>query len=437
MNRDGPLLGEILVRDGVDQREIDSAMQAQTRARLASLIQQASGRWHSAPGENEKVARVAIQMDAWAVFFDLLEAHASPAELGFQADALLGYSVRLHSGVKMPSRTWSPEERKLLGYLEKPRRPDQLERALGRRFVRGFLRALSLLGGLELQPMSKAISIPKAVARSTRPMRAERGPTRTTIPVRPKAPHPLEKEIGAVHRSLERSNYFQILGATEKTDPTELRKKYHDLAKKYHPDTWPSEIDRSGPTAALAVEIATRVNEAYATLSNDEQRQQYVEMLRDERVRGDYRKAKQVKEAATKAKMGVVHLRKREYSKAREMFESALESDPSSGLYQAHLAWSIFSEAQQDRAAVIPQVQALLSEAVAKDDKQPLIHFYLGQVLKAKGDLSEARDQFERVVDLDPHHAPARSEIRHLERRRQDEQKKSGLSRFLSLGDRW
>lgn len=59
-------------------------------------------------------------------------------------------------------------------------------------------------------------------------------------------------------------DYYKILGVPENASPEEIKKAYHRLAYKYHPD-------RAGGDEAKFKEI----NEAYQTLSDPERRRQY------------------------------------------------------------------------------------------------------------------------------------------------------------------
>lgn len=61
-------------------------------------------------------------------------------------------------------------------------------------------------------------------------------------------------------------NYYEILDVTRKTSMQEIKLSYRKLAKKYHPDTNKS---------AEAETMFKDVNEAYATLTDEEKRKKY------------------------------------------------------------------------------------------------------------------------------------------------------------------
>lgn len=66
---------------------------------------------------------------------------------------------------------------------------------------------------------------------------------------------------------MKQKNYYEILGVNRKTSKEEIKINYRKLAKKYHPDT-----NKDNPEAE---EMFKNVNEAYATLMNDEKKKRY------------------------------------------------------------------------------------------------------------------------------------------------------------------
>jgi molecular chaperone DnaJ len=62
-------------------------------------------------------------------------------------------------------------------------------------------------------------------------------------------------------------NYYKILGVTQKTTKADLKKKYRELAKKYHPDT-----NSGSKTAEDKFKV---ISEAYEILSNTKKKKEY------------------------------------------------------------------------------------------------------------------------------------------------------------------
>ncbi|NJN72094.1 MAG: J domain-containing protein [Limnothrix sp. RL_2_0] len=63
-------------------------------------------------------------------------------------------------------------------------------------------------------------------------------------------------------------SYYGVLGLNPSASPMEIRQKYRDLSKKFHPDT--TVLPEAEATAKFQ-----RLNEAYAALSNPERRSLY------------------------------------------------------------------------------------------------------------------------------------------------------------------
>lgn len=449
-----PLLGTTLIQKaGVNPEEVKRAIQRQNQARIASLFGLTAGRWRAATGMNARIQEIGVAVPPWPLFFSSLQSEATDTELRSVSDVLLGRAVRLSGGKEnLPDMPLSPAEEKLAAYLEKPRKPDQLERALRkRRMVRGFLRGLSLLDRLLVLPASKAIPIPKATllkgvelpgadlakAKAAASLARETSQpiskTKTPLPKSRKLSvrhHPIIKETEALHARLPELNHFDLLGVPETVDATSLRKQYATVAKRFHPDSFPSEV--TGEVAVKAREIAARINEAYDVLSSPEKRQDYAELLADDRIRGDARRAERIRDAELRSKMAQVHMRRREYQEARELFLFAMQADPQSTRHGALYAWATFCDPSCERSEHSKEGEQLLREAIKADQEDASLHFYLGSMLKSQDRIPEALKCFEKAQDLDRHHTEASREVRLLRRRQKSSaDPRSGLSRLF------
>ena len=65
-------------------------------------------------------------------------------------------------------------------------------------------------------------------------------------------------------------NPYEILGVSKNATDEEIKKAYRELARKYHPDNY-----QNNPLADLAEEKMKEINEAYAVLSDPEQKSKY------------------------------------------------------------------------------------------------------------------------------------------------------------------
>jgi curved DNA-binding protein len=68
-------------------------------------------------------------------------------------------------------------------------------------------------------------------------------------------------------------DYYSVLGVNPTADIKEIKKKYKELAKKYHPDKNPGD--------KKAEEKFKEINEAYEAIGDPEKRQKYDELRQD------------------------------------------------------------------------------------------------------------------------------------------------------------
>lgn len=80
-------------------------------------------------------------------------------------------------------------------------------------------------------------------------------------------------ETKQVARDLNRLDYFQVLGVAHTATFEELKAKYHQLQRNYHPDSFFTSPDTELKDAVKA--IAKRVAEAYVILRDVEKRRKY------------------------------------------------------------------------------------------------------------------------------------------------------------------
>lgn len=459
-------IGAILTADaGVPPELVVAAVRDQIGRRLTQLMTVEAATWTTRAGGAEVVAPISVPVDGWAVLGHMLREHARDRELAALSDALLGHAVRLTAAPDaLAALRPLPEELELMRLLERPRKTHHLELATaGRRRARTLLKTLDLLGVLERLPAAQGVPIKEAVKNVAAPSVSVSAPPReasappevsspggagasppppvATPPARSLTPPPVSRkdspmvtELRQVQARIGKVSYYDLLGVKTNAPAADIRAAYTAAAKKFHPDAFGS--DAGADVESVARAVAAALNDAYTTLSDAEKRGKYDQGLKVGHVVVDEQSASRALGAKTKYEMSVVHLRRHDYAKARETLKMAMEMHPQSGLYKGAYGWTFFADPTQERAEAVLKAAKLLEEALALSPKEAALHYYLGCVLKERGDTDEAAQSFKRALALEPKHKDAASELRLLSSRKKAEREKdksagSVLSRLL------
>jgi tetratricopeptide (TPR) repeat protein len=96
--------------------------------------------------------------------------------------------------------------------------------------------------------------------------------------------------------------------------------------------------------------------------------------------------------------------------------EIATQLAPNDHSYLAALAWARFCRAP-DKTSIAAETRQMLNRAIARADSPVLPHYYLGMVERILNRTEKALEHFNEVLELQPNHCEAATEIRFLKRR--------------------
>ena len=96
--------------------------------------------------------------------------------------------------------------------------------------------------------------------------------------------------------------------------------------------------------------------------------------------------------------------------------ELATQLEPNEPRYFAALAWARFCRAP-DKSRVAAETRQMLSRAIARSEMPVLPRYYLGMVERILQRPEQALEHFREVLELQPNHQEAATEIRFLSRR--------------------
>jgi curved DNA-binding protein CbpA len=227
----------------------------------------------------------------------------------------------------------------------------------------------------------------------------------------------LIKEMQTFGASLREKSLFQVFSVDEDATDDDVRARYTDLVRRFHPD----RLSQQGLRQEIldqAKDLSSRLNDAYQTLANAESRKKYLALVKDERIKGSAVRKVQIEEADKKFKMAQILLKKRDFARCRDLLKTSLEIDPNNGEYKAYMAWALWMDPTLLKDVITPKVVGLLKDAVRLAPENAQVHYFIGSVMKVTGDNAAAVKHFKKAVSVDPSHVDASRELRLVEMRK-------------------
>jgi hypothetical protein len=217
------------------------------------------------------------------------------------------------------------------------------------------------------------------------------------------------------------ADHFALIGVPFDAPIEVVRGAYLNIVRQLHPDRL-AELEVPDP-AGNAQRLFARIGAAFTVLTDPHRRETYLQMLTLgslgatpplARVKTEERVTKA--EAAEAFKRGQLELRRDQPTDAVIELAKACELDPSNVDYQAIHAWALFCAAS-DKPRVGVETRKMLERAVLKSETPEVARFYLGRVERMLGRDREALRHFREVLEAQPNHADAASEVRAIEAR--------------------
>lgn len=232
-------------------------------------------------------------------------------------------------------------------------------------------------------------------------------------------------KIEKMHADVMRKNFFQILGVDPDADAERIKASYHLLAKRWHSDAY-TGVDLGDAKEKLD-EIFQRIGEAYETLTNPTKRNEYLILL-DRQQKGMATDVNQILYAEQIFDEALANMKRREWAKALEAVDKAIELNPDDQLYKATKGWITFHLHKRDDDKVKEAI-GLLKQAIKAQQNLPIAYSYIGQIYFAREEHAEARKWFKKCLEWDSQNVEAARLLRLVNSR--EEKKKAGLGGFF------
>ncbi len=216
-------------------------------------------------------------------------------------------------------------------------------------------------------------------------------------------------EIKKTVENIEHINYFQMLGVKKEAPPEEVRDSFFALAKKWHPDRLPQELQPLKPQVEA---VFAYYSEANACLSDDEQRATYLQSVREGGGTPAAERLMQrtIEGALTFQKVEVL-VRQHRTEEALELLDHIIEMTGGESDYFAMRGWLLL---QRHKGADAPFETMLtcVDKALKMDNRHERAHLTKGLILKRMGRDQEALRHFKTVSEINPKNVDAMREVR-------------------------
>jgi tetratricopeptide (TPR) repeat protein len=214
--------------------------------------------------------------------------------------------------------------------------------------------------------------------------------------------------------SIDTEDYFQMLGVPRDAPDRSIQSAYYSLAKEWHTDRLPPELDDVRDAAA---KVFARIDEAFQTLLSHDRRSRYIETLGENGgAEAEQEHVERILDAATQFQHGEVFFKQHDLANAEKCSSRAYELDPEQSDYIAlHAAVQLQKRAPD---APVDDLLALVDEAISRNDRCERAYFCRGILRKRMGRIERAMDDFRVAFQLNPSNLDAGREVHVFEMRK-------------------
>jgi tetratricopeptide (TPR) repeat protein len=219
--------------------------------------------------------------------------------------------------------------------------------------------------------------------------------------IAPKKRKPLPPELVAELRDaavkIITGSYFRVLGLDITADTEAVEKAYHQVAQRFHPDSYP-EYDTS-EIRDLLDSVLDKLAASYRVLTIEEKRKGYLQYLLS---RLDVGRSVINVDAEIAIKRGESALKRKDAPTALRAFEEAVALNPREPEYYTHLAWATYLAGSGDKKAQAKAALKLLKKASALNPYLERAIVISAIIEGETGDLTAARKKLRKVLELNP-----------------------------------
>lgn len=208
-----------------------------------------------------------------------------------------------------------------------------------------------------------------------------------------------ERDLRHLIELTGRGSYYQLLGVTSDFTAGEIKKSFHALARKFHPDNHA----RSGELIPSLKDLMGVITEAYKTLANEEARAAYDKALAKMGGLSMHRERRATEESVEGwLERANQCLRAKNFAGSVVWLRKCVKTAPEYALYHAMLARSLATLPQYHNEAI-----EHFQKAIDLDPWKEPVYLQFAELLEKMGLSSRARGVYSRLLDVSPGHAKA------------------------------
>ena len=214
-----------------------------------------------------------------------------------------------------------------------------------------------------------------------------------------------------------------MLGVDGSATPEQIKAAYFGLAKSWHPDRLPADLNEVKP---LVARVFARFSEAYQTLMDPVKNKEYQQLIKQGGGSpDDQEKVARVVDAALEFQKAEILLKKNDLAGAEQLATRAVSADPDQPEYLTLLVWI-----RAMRRGDPPELREgqtsthyddlihTLDGVLTKEKEYERALYYRGVLLKRSGRLEKAIRDFRLASQLNPKNLDAVREVRLFEMRK-------------------
>ncbi len=204
--------------------------------------------------------------------------------------------------------------------------------------------------------------------------------------------HSLMMKVDELYMNLPQRNAYELLEVDENSDEETLNRNYYRLAREFHPDRYFSASDPS---------IKDKLNAIFDALSSA------YESLKEKKSGIPLEKAHPEKSAEEYFARGVEEFKRGDFQKALNLFRSSTQAEPGNARF-----WSYLSLSCSKVPNMISEAEKASFEAIKLEPQNAEHYANLGLIYLVHGRKKNAREQFEKALEIDPENLKASKGIR-------------------------